>query len=125
MATINPNEMPQRGVKTTRSVIKQGALVLGGAVLLVGGGTLAWHWPRLSSDALTAASFGARNACACRFIEGRELAQCRDDFEPGMGPLMLSEDAATKSVTARFPLLAKQTARLVAGEGCQLEKWTD
>ncbi|RVU04983.1 hypothetical protein EOE18_09580 [Novosphingobium umbonatum] len=106
-------------------VIKQAALVLGAALVLVGGGMLAWHWPRLSSDALTAASFGARNACACRFIEGRDLKQCRDDFEPGMGPVMLSEDEATKSVTARFPLLAKQTAHLVPGAGCQLDKWSD
>jgi hypothetical protein len=125
MATINPNEMAQPVAKPARSVIKQGALVLGLALVLVGGGVLAWHWSRLSSDALTAASFGARNACGCRFIEGRELAQCRDDFEPGMGPVMLSEDAATKSVTARFPLLAKQTAHLVPGAGCQLDKWSD
>jgi hypothetical protein len=90
------------------------ALVLGLAV---------WKGPRLYADAVTGASFGARVACSCRYIEGRPLASCKSDFEPGMDLVMLSEDSAAKSVTARFPLLASQTATYQAGAGCVLEKW--
>lgn len=95
------------------------ALALG--AVLVGLGL--WKGPRLYQDAVTGASFGARVACSCRFIEGRTLASCKSDFEPGMDMVMLSEDNAAKSVTARFPLLASQTATYQAGAGCVLEKW--
>jgi hypothetical protein len=37
--------------------------------------------------------------------------------------IMLSEDTEAKSVTATFPLLASQTARLHPGEGCRLDPW--
>ena len=86
-------------------------------------GLAAWKGPRLYQDAVTGAAFGARVACSCRFIEGRTLASCKTDFEPGMDLVMLSEDSAAKSVTARFPLLASQTATYQAGAGCVLEKW--
>jgi len=93
------------------------------ALLVALVGALAWHWPRISKDAIAGASFGARVACSCHYIEGRPLDQCRADFEPGMALVMLSDDSATKSVTARFPLLATQTATFRPGEGCVLEKW--
>jgi len=93
------------------------------ALLVAAVGALGWHWPRLSKDAIAGASFGARTACACHYVEGRPLDQCRSDFEPGMALVILSEDSAAKSVTARFPLLATQTATFRPGEGCVLEKW--
>jgi len=96
---------------------------VGLAVVVALAGTLAWHWPRLSKDAIAGASFGARVGCACRYVEGRPLDQCHSDFEPGMDLVMLSEDSLAKSVTARFPLLATQTATFRPGEGCVLEKW--
>lgn len=82
-----------------------------------------WKGPRLAKDALTGASFGARIACSCRFVEGRPLDQCKSDFEPGMSMVMLSADEGAKSVTARVPLIAAQTATFRPGEGCVLEKW--
>jgi len=90
---------------------------------LVAAGALAWQWPRLSSDAMAGASFGARIGCACHFVEGRPLAQCKGDFEPGMGLISLSEDAKAKSVTASFPLLASQTAQWRPDRGCVLQAW--
>ncbi len=93
------------------------------AGLLVMLALAAWKGPRLRADAVTGASFGARVACSCRYIEGRPLASCKKDFEPGMELVMLSEDSTAKSITARFPLLASQTATYQAGAGCVLEKW--
>ncbi|MGJ3626534.1 hypothetical protein AB5I41_05985 [Sphingomonas sp. MMS24-JH45] len=65
--------------------------------------------------------YAARVACGCRYVEGRPLAQCRDDFEAGMEPIRLKEDAAARSVTADVPLIASRTARLDPVLGCQPE----
>jgi hypothetical protein len=67
--------------------------------------------------------YAARVACACRFIGGRSLADCRKDFEPGMELIRLSEDAGARSVTASVPLLASRTARLDPLLGCQPERF--
>jgi len=37
----------------------------------------------------------------------------------------LSDDPATQSVTARFPLVAEATATYRKGYGCVLEKWEE
>lgn len=101
------------------------ALILWGVVAAVA--LLGWVWQPLRENAVTAAAYGARVACPCRFIAGRDLSDCRDDFEPGMGPakafVMLSEDVETRSVTARVPFLISQTATFREGQGCQLEPW--
>lgn len=90
-------------------------------VILVGAGIFAW--PQLHGYAVTGASYGARVACSCRFAGGRPLGDCRKDFEPGMQLITLSEDPAARSVTARFPLIARQTATYREGWGCVLEPW--
>jgi hypothetical protein len=92
-------------------------------VLLMLAGLLAWFWGPLNGYAITGASYGARVACSCHYLGGRGLDDCRKDFEPGMELVMLSADEDTKSVTARFPLLATQTATYYEGQGCRLEPW--
>lgn len=87
------------------------------------GGLAAWFWNPIYGYAVTGASYGARVACSCRFEGGRPLDDCRKDFEPGMSLVTLSEDVEGKSVTARFPLLARQTATYREGWGCVLEPW--
>jgi hypothetical protein len=98
-------------------------LALLAAVVIVA--ALVWVWRPLNAYALTGASYGARVACSCRLVAGRGLASCREDFEPGMELIRLSEDEDAHSVTASFPLLASQTATFRPGEGCLLEKWVD
>jgi hypothetical protein len=71
----------------------------------------------------TGAAFGARTACSCRYVAGRDLADCEKDFEPGMEVVFLSDDPASRSVTARVPLLASATAQYREGFGCVLEPW--
>ena len=86
---------------------------------------VAWFWQPLNSFAQTGASYAARVGCSCRFVGGRDLSDCRKDFESGMELITLSQDAEVKSVTARFPLLATQTAKYSEGEGCKLQPWTE
>ena len=115
MATSNPAAAakPRRG----RRLLVYALL----AALLL----FAWYWAPLNAFARTGAAVGARVACSCRFVGGRDLADCRKDFEPGMELVILREDARARSVTAHFPLLASETATYREGAGCQLELWTD
>ena len=86
---------------------------------------LGWFWQPLNSFAVTGASYAARVGCSCRFVGGRDLSDCRKDFEPGMELISLSQDVEARSVTARFPLLATQTATYREGAGCVLQPWTE
>ena len=94
-------------------------------VLIVLGALAVFAWQRetIEGYAITGASYGARVACSCRYIGGRDIDDCRKDFESGMELVSLSEDAAQQSVTATFPLLESQTATYREGYGCVLEEW--
>jgi hypothetical protein len=95
------------------------------AVLLLGG-ALAWFYREpIAGKAEAGAAFGARTACSCRYVAGRDLKSCEKDFEPGMALVSLSDDAEDKAVTARVPLLSSATARYREGFGCVLEPWEE
>ena len=67
--------------------------------------------------------YGARVACGCRYMGNRSLADCKKDFEPGMEQIRLSEDVATKTVTASVPLIASRSVRYDAVLGCVPERF--
>ena len=69
-------------------------------------------------------AYAARVACACRYVGNRDLASCYADFEPGMGVIRLSDDPATKTVTASVPLIAWRSARYDTVLGCQPNRFT-
>ena len=73
--------------------------------------------------ATTGAAYAARVGCSCRYIGGRDIGDCAKDKVAGMELVRLSDDPATKSVTATFPLVASQTASFREGYGCVLETW--
>ncbi len=123
MATVNPapaNPAPANPASDPRARLRRRAWWLGLALLAV---LLAYFWAPLHAYARAGASYGARVACSCRYLGGRELSDCRKDFEPGMELIMLSGSAPAKSVTARFPLITSETATYRPGLGCQLEPW--
>lgn len=95
------------------------------ALVLVVLAALAFYGRPLLHKAELGAAYGARVGCSCRFVAGRPLHDCRKDFEAGMSLVMLSEDAEARRVTARVPLLARQSATFREGWGCQLEPWRD
>lgn len=116
MAMAKPVTGPRRRGPMRRVLLVVGLIALAVLVLL---------GERIGRYTTAAAAVGARTACSCRYVGGRELGDCRKDFEPGMGVVVLSEDAQARSITARLPLLSRQTASFRAGEGCQLERWND
>ena len=98
------------------------ALLLVGALLLAAG----WYFRAPATGyAQIATAYSARIACSCRFVAGRDLSQCGDDKLAGMEWVTLVEDVEAKSVTARFPLIASDTASYREGFGCVLEEWDD
>jgi hypothetical protein len=65
--------------------------------------------------------YAARVACGCRYIGNRTIGDCYKDFEPGMEPITLSDDPATKTVTASVPLIVSRSVRFDPLLGCQAE----
>ena len=126
MATANPTgthkpvPLPS-GSRLSRVWLWRG---LGGLMLLIALLLLVF-WGTIHRYAMAGTAFGAHLGCTCHYLGGRTLKDCRKDFEPGMSMIFLSADAKAKSVTARFPLIASQTATLRDGAGCALEKWPD
>jgi hypothetical protein len=117
MATAKPIHVQRDGPRRHRW---RNALVV---VLLLAALGIALVWHRLQAQAVLATSYGARIGCTCHYIGGRGLQDCRKDFEPGMGLVMLSDDAQTRTITARVPLVASQTATFRDGAGCLLQSW--
>jgi len=119
-ATAKPHRFtgvgPRHGPRRHR--LRNGLILLATLAALVA----ALFWRQLQAQAMLGASYGARIACTCRYIEGRGLKDCRKDFEPGMALVVLSENDA-HSITARVPLVASQTATFREGAGCQLQGW--
>lgn len=97
------------------------------ALVLFAAGAVSWYvfGEGLVGDASAATGYGAKTACSCRYIAGRELGSCKDDFVPGMEVVMLSEDEEARSVTASVPLLYSQTATYRDGFGCVLGEETE
>ncbi len=73
----------------------------------------------IKAQAQLAASYGAHISCSCRYIQGRPLASCQKDFEPGMELVSLTDDPPNKRVTASVPLLARAVAERRGDFGCQ------
>ena len=96
------------------------ALIL--IAVVVGAGIYAYREP-INGYAQVGTSYAARVACSCRFVAGRSLEDCEKDKLAGMELVTLVDDIEAKSVTARFPLVAANTATYRKGYGCVLEKW--
>lgn len=69
--------------------------------------------------------YAAHVTCSCRYIGGRDMESCETDKLPGMEPITLTDDPATKRVTASVPLLTSRYAEFREGLGCVLEPWPE
>jgi hypothetical protein len=101
---------------------RYGLWLLAVIALAVGGAAWAFREP-INGYGSIAAAYSARVACSCRYVAGRSLEDCRKDKLSGMEAVTLVDDDETKSVTARFPLVAEATATYRKGYGCVLEPW--
>jgi hypothetical protein len=107
---------------SSRSRPRYGLWLLALIALGLGGAAWAFREP-INGYGSIASAYSARVGCSCRFVAGRSLDDCTKDKLAGMEAVTLVEDVGTKSVTARFPLVAEATATYREGYGCVLEKW--
>ncbi|ASK88822.1 hypothetical protein [Sphingorhabdus sp. SMR4y] len=63
-------------------------------------------------------AYGARVACSCHYVGGRDIEDCRKDFEPGMEVINLSINDERKRVTASALMMESATAEFREGWGC-------
>ena len=105
--------------------MKARRIVAGTAVLLVVLAGAALVYARSMTPQLElGVGYAARVACGCRYEGNRPLKSCYKDFEPGMAAIRLSDDPATKTVTASVPLVAWRAARYDPVLGCQPGRFT-
>lgn len=109
--------------KTGTSATRRRWLWLGVGVLAVLGACWALFGGDLRRTGAAGTAYGARVACSCRYVAGRSLSDCAGDKLEGMELVHLSDDDATKSVTATIPLVASDTATYREGYGCRLQRW--
>jgi hypothetical protein len=102
--------------------MKARTLMIGGtALLLLGAGGLYGYAQSQKPLLELGVGYASRVACGCRYIGNRPIGDCRKDFEPGMEPIILSDDPATKTVTASVPLLTHRSVQYDPVLGCQPE----
>lgn len=98
---------------------------IGALALLLLAASAAWAYARsITPQIELGVGYGARVACACRYIGHRDLNSCYKDFEPGMEQISLKDDPATKTVTAYVPLLASRAVSFDPVLGCQPKPFT-
>ncbi len=99
-----------------RSRLRWAALALGALLMAY----CAWHWSAWRFRAEIATGYGARVACSCRYIAGRDLKSCKTDFKglEGMWMVRLSDDPQAQAIHASVPLLASRKATFKPGFGC-------
>jgi len=91
-----------------------------GLIVIAGMAIAAWLYIRALQPQLElGVGYGARVACACRYIGNRPIGSCYKDFEPGMERIQLSDDSATRTVTASVPLIASRSVTFDPLLGCQ------
>lgn len=99
--------------------------VLKGLVCLavIAGGAYWYYSDEIGGLSQVGTAYGARTACSCRYLGGRELGSCGDDFPAGMALVFLGEDEDESSVTATIPLISSTTAHYREGFGCVVDGW--
>lgn len=85
---------------------------------MIAAGYIAYNYNFLRGQLDVGTAYGARVACSCHYIGGRDLSDCEKDFEPGMEIVGLSIDEEKRRVTASVPLLKSATAEFREGWGC-------
>ncbi len=122
MAKSTNSQSAQQSAPQSARRSRLGLWLLAIIALALGGAAWALRAP-INGYGSIASAYSARVVCSCRFVAGRSLDDCAKDKVAGMELVTLAEDADTKSVTARFPLVAEATATYRKGYGCVLEPW--
>ncbi|MEP2987547.1 MAG: hypothetical protein ABJN65_11090 [Parasphingorhabdus sp.] len=94
------------------------ALYIVGLFILILVGVFFYNLKFIQGQLDVGTAYGARVACSCHYIGGRDIQDCEKDFEPGMEVIGLSVDDDKKRVAASVPLMDSATAEFREGWGC-------
>ncbi|WP_108812229.1 hypothetical protein [Sphingorhabdus sp. Alg231-15] len=108
----------EKNVSQTQSRKGRIALYILVLFVLILAAVFAYNYTFIKGQLGIGTAYGARVACSCHYVGGRDLADCEKDFEPGMEVIGLSQDDKKRRVTASVPLLASATAEFREGWGC-------
>jgi len=105
---------------TSRNTLtrKRAAVYAGALFLLILATLFAYNYNAIKGELDVGTAYGARVACSCHFLGGRDIEDCSKDFEPGMEVIGLSLDEEHKRVTASALLMGSATAEFREGWGC-------
>ncbi len=115
MATVNNNPETASQPKSRKGRVAIYVLAL---FILILAAVFAYNYNFIKGQLGIGTAYGARVACSCHYVGGRDLTDCEKDFEPGMEVIGLSLDDEKRRVTASVPLLASATAEFREGWGC-------
>lgn len=115
MATVNNNPKSATKTQSRKGRIALSVLALLAMILAA---VFAYNYSFIKGQLGIGTAYGARVACSCHYVGGRDLTDCEKDFEPGMEVIGLSLDGEKRRVTASVPLLASATAEFREGWGC-------
>ncbi len=115
MATVNDNPAAASNASTSKGRLALYVLIL---FVLILAAVFAYNYSFIKGQLGIGTAYGARVACSCHYVGGRDLTDCEKDFEPGMEVIGLSLDDEKRRVTASVPLLASATAEFREGWGC-------
>lgn len=106
--------------ETSRSPLNKWriALYVGTFFLIALIAVLAYNYSFIKGQLEVGTAYGARVACSCHYIGGRDIKDCEKDFEPGMEMIGLDVDEEQKRVTASVPMIESATAEFREGWGC-------
>lgn len=111
MATVN-------GISRVPWTRKRTALYVGALFLLILIAILAYNYSSIKGQLDVGTAYGARVACSCHYVGGRDIEDCSKDFEPGMEVISLTLDDERKRVTASALLMETAIAEFREGWGC-------
>lgn len=115
MATENDNPATAAPSKIRKGRVALYVLTL---FVLILAAVFAYNYSFIKGQLGIGTAYGARVACSCHYVGGRDLDDCEKDFEPGMEVIGLTLDDEKRRVTASVPLLASATAEFREGWGC-------
>ncbi|MEJ6594659.1 hypothetical protein [Parasphingorhabdus sp.] len=93
-------------------------LYIGALFLLILVAVLTYNYAFIKGQLNIGTAYGARVVCSCHYIGGRDIEDCRKDFEPGMELIGVTIDQEQKRVTASALLIESATAEFREGWGC-------
>jgi hypothetical protein len=107
-----------KGTSPARPTRKHIAIYVGTTFLIILIALLAYNYNSIKGQLNVGTAYAARVACSCHYVGGRNIEDCRKDFEPGMELIGLSVDDERKRVSASALLIESATAEFREGWGC-------